>query len=138
MPTSAPILFILKVDSTIRLCINYRGLNKIIVKNYYFLPLVSKMLDHLSYVKIFIKLNLYNIYYRLYIKLSNEWKTVFKTRYSYFKYLIIPFSLTNALLIFQAYIYKALRDLVNTICVIYLDDILIYFKNKQEHIKYIK
>jgi hypothetical protein len=67
-----PILFILKLDRTIRLYIDYRGLNKVIIKNYYPLPLVSKMLDQLSRAKIFIKLDLQDAYYRLRIKEGDE------------------------------------------------------------------
>jgi len=74
-----PILFIPKLDRTIRLYINYRGLNKIIIKNRYLLLLVSKILDQLSRAKIFTKLNLRDAYYRLRIKEGDKWKTAFKT-----------------------------------------------------------
>jgi len=82
------------------LCIDYRYLNKIIIKNWYLLLLISKFFNRLSYAKIFIKLDFRNIYYRLYIKKGDEWKTIFKTRYSYFKYLMLPFGLFNAFMIF--------------------------------------
>ena len=96
MPARAPILFVLKADSTIWLCVDYRRLNKIMIKNWYPLLLVGKLLDRLGHLKIFIKLDLYNMYYRLYIKKGDKWKTAFKTRYSYFEYLIMPFGLFNA------------------------------------------
>ena len=89
-------------------------------------------------MKIFTKLDLYNAYYRIYIKKGDKQKTVFKTRYSYFKYLVMPFSLTNTPIIFQSYIYKALGTLVDTIYIVYLDNILIYLNNKDKHVKYIK
>ena len=91
-----PIFFILKVEGIMRLYIDYRRLNKIIIKNWYPLLLINKLFNRLSYAKIFIKLDLYNMYYRFYIKKGDEWKTVFKICYSYFKYLVIPFSLANA------------------------------------------
>jgi hypothetical protein len=94
------ILFILKLDRTIRLYIDYRGLNKVIIKNCYLLLLVSEMLDRLSRVKIFIKLDLQDAYYRLRIKEGDKWKTAFKTQYSYFKYLVMPFRLANTPIIF--------------------------------------
>ena len=72
MPTKVPILFILKVNGIIRLYINYKCLNKIIIKNWYLLLLISKLLNRLSYIKIFIKLDLYNIYYRLRIKKGDK------------------------------------------------------------------
>ena len=86
----------------------------------------------------FSKLDLRNAYYRLHIKEGDEWKTAFKTRYGLFKYMVMPFSLANAPTTFQAYIYKALGYLVNSICIVYLDDILIYSKDKTEYKKYIK
>ena len=78
-----------------RLYIDYYGLNKVIIKNYYPLLLVSGMLVRFFKVKIFIKLDLQDIYYRLYIKEGDEWKTAFKTQYSHFKYLVMPFRLIN-------------------------------------------
>jgi len=138
LPAKALILFILKVDSIMWLYVNYRRLNKIIIKNRYPLLLVSKLFNRLSYIKIFIKLDLYNIYYRIYIKKGDKWKTVFKTCYSHFKYLIMPFSFTNAPIIFQSYIYKALGTLVDTICVVYLYNIFIYLNNKDKYIEYVK
>ena len=128
----------LKADGIIWLYVNYRRLNKITIKNQYPLLLVSELFNRLSYIKIFIKLDLYNIYYRIYIKKGDKQKTAFKTRYSYFKYLVIPFSLTNAPITFQSYIYKALGTLVDTIYIVYLDNILIYLNNKDKHIKYVK
>ena len=103
-PTRAPILFILKAEGIIQLYINYRRLNKITIKNQYPLPLVSKLFNRLSHIKIFIKLDFYNAYYRICIKKGDKWKTAFKIRYSHFKYLVMPFSLTNALITFQSYI----------------------------------
>ena len=91
-----PILFIPKVEGIMWLYINYRRLNKIIIKNQYPLLLVSELFNRLSYVKIFTKLNFCNMYYRIRIKKENKWKTVFKIYYSYFKYLIMSFGLTNA------------------------------------------
>ena len=77
------------------LYVNYRRLNKITIKNQYPLLLVGKLFNRLSYAKIFTKLDLYNAYYRIRIKKGDKWKTVFKTHYGHFKYLVMPFSLTN-------------------------------------------
>ena len=96
------------------------------------------MLNYLLKAKVFIKLNLYNAYYKLYIKEEDKQKTTFKTRYSYFKYLVILFSLVNIPITFQSYIYYALKGLVDYTYVIYLDNILIYSKNKENYIVYIK
>jgi hypothetical protein len=96
LPVGAPILFVPKADSTIRLCVDYCGLNKVTIKNRYPILLVSKILDRLLKAKLFIKLNLRNAYYRLCVKEGDKWKTAFKTRYRHFKYLVMPFSLANA------------------------------------------
>jgi hypothetical protein len=95
-PAGAPILFVPKSDGTMRLCVDYQGLNKVTVKNWYPIPLVSEMLDRLSKAAIFSKLDLRDAYYRLQIKEGDKWKTAFKTRYGHFKYLVMPFGLANA------------------------------------------
>jgi hypothetical protein len=79
-----------------RLCVDYRGLNKVTIKNRYPIPLISKILDRLSKAKLFTKLDLCDAYYRLRVKEGDEWKTAFKTRYGYFEYLVMPFGLANA------------------------------------------
>jgi hypothetical protein len=74
-------------------------------------------------------------YHRLRIKKGDEWKTAFRTKYGYFEYLVMPFGFINALAIFQAYINHALAGLVDTICVMYLNDILIYSQDRKSHIQ---
>jgi len=81
----------------------------------------------------FIKLNLKNAYHCIRIKKDNEWKTAFYICYSYFKYIIMLFKLINVSIIFQVYINQTLTELVNVFCVIYLNDILIYFNFLKEH-----
>jgi hypothetical protein len=100
--------------------------------------LISELLNRLGYIKVFSKLDLRDAYHRLRIKEGDEWKTAFKTRYSLFEYIVIPFGLTNAPTTFQAYIHKALRHLVDSICIVYLNDILIYSKYKEEHEQHVK
>ena len=87
---------------------DYRGLNKIIKKNRYLLLLISETLDRIVGVAIFTKLDLKDVYYRLRIKMSDEWKTTFRTRYRHFEYLVIPFRLVNAPITFQVYINYAI------------------------------
>ena len=89
-----------KKDGGLRLYVDYRGLNKVIVKNRYPLPLISETLNRLSGAKIFTKLDLKDTYYRVRIKEGDEWKTTFRTRYSYFEYIVILFELTNTLVTF--------------------------------------
>jgi hypothetical protein len=80
----------------LRLCVDYRGLNKITVKNYYLLPLITKSLERLAQAKFYTKLDVRKAYYRIRIKEGNKWKTAFRTKYSYFKYTVMPFRLINA------------------------------------------
>jgi hypothetical protein len=94
--SAAPILFVPKKDGGDRLCVDYRGLNKVTIKNRYPLPLISELLDRLGHAKVFSKLDLRDAYYRLRIKEGDEWETAFKTRYGLFKYMVMPFGLANA------------------------------------------
>jgi hypothetical protein len=96
----ALILFVPKKDGGNRLCVDYHSLNKVTIKNRYLLPLISKLLDRLGHIKVFTKLDLRDAYHRLRIKEGDEWKTAFKTRYSLFEYIVMPFSLANALATF--------------------------------------
>ena len=89
------ILFVSKKNSDLRLCVDYRGLNKVTIKNRYSLPLISETLDRLNKVKRFTKLNLKNTYYRIRIRKGDKWKTAFRTRYNHFEYLIMLFDLIN-------------------------------------------
>ncbi len=132
------ILFILKKNDNFHLCMNCQDLNKITVKNHHLLSLISETLNRLSKVKQFTKLNLKNIYHRFRIQREDEWKTTFHTRYDHFKYMIMLFDLINTSVIFQTYINKILTELLNDFCVIYLNDILIFFIKKTDYINHVK
>ena len=108
-------------------------MNTITIKNRHSLSLISETLNRLYESKIFIKLDFKNAYYRLRIKINNEWKTTFRTRYDHFEYLIIFFDLVNVSITFQIYINKALINLINIIYVVYLNDILIYNVNSTNY-----
>ena len=132
-PAGAPVLFVPKKDGGLRLCVDYRGLNNVTIKNRHPLPLISETLDRLGGAAIFTKLDLKDAYHRIRIKEGDEWKTAFRTRYGHWEYLVMPFGLANAPATFQSYISQALVGLVDTICVIYLDDILIYSADRAQH-----
>jgi Reverse transcriptase (RNA-dependent DNA polymerase) len=110
--------------------VNYRRLNNITLKNRHFLLLISETLDRLGGIKIFFKFDLRDTYYRIRIRKSDKWKTAFRTHYEYYEYVVMPFGLTNAPATFQIYINKILVGLVDIYCIIYLDNILVYSKNK--------
>ena len=132
------IFFVFKKNDDLHFCINYWVLNKIIIKNHHALPLINETLNWLIRARWFIKFNLKNTYHWLCIRHSNEWKMIFHTWYDHFEYIIMSFDLFNASATFQAYINKALADMINVFYVVYFDDILIYSSSLKEHWNYIK
>ncbi len=136
--TDVFILLILKKNDSLHLCMNYWDLNKITVKNRHSLSLISETLNRFNWVKQFIKLNLKNAYHCLRIQREDEWKTMFHTHYDHFEYMIMLFDLINAFVIFQTYINKILIKLLNDFCVIYLNDIRIFFIEKTDYVNHMK
>ncbi|KAJ6259180.1 hypothetical protein Dda_6078 [Drechslerella dactyloides] len=133
-PAGHPILFVKKKDSEkLRICIDYRTLNAITIKDRGPLPLISESFDRISGAIIYTKLDLTNAYYNIRINPGEEWKTAFRTRYGLFEYLVMPFGLTNAPATFQTFMNHVLRKYIDNTCVVYLDDILIYSKDPSEH-----
>jgi hypothetical protein len=137
-PAGAPILFVQKKDGSLRLCVDYRGLNKITIKNRHPLPLITETLDRLQKARLFTKLDIRNAYHRIRIRPGDEWKTAFRTRYGHFEYKVMPFGLANAPATFQAYMNETLEGLVDRICVVYLDDILVYSELEEEHTSHVQ
>jgi hypothetical protein len=133
----APILFVPKSDGTLRLCVDYRGLNRITIKNRYPLPLISEILDRIQGAQWFTKLDIKDAYYRIRIREGDEWKTAFRTRYGHYEYMVMPFGLTNAPATFQNYIHTALHGFLDITCIVYLDDILIFSKTRDEHTRHV-
>ena len=128
-PARALILFDRKPDRSLRLCVDYRGLNNITIKNQYPLPLIGESLDRLGRARRFTQLDLTNAYYRMRIREGDEWKTAFRTRYGHFEYQVMPFGLSNAPATFQRYVNKILAEKLDVFVIVYLDDILIYTEN---------
>ena len=108
------------------------------VKNRHLLLLITEILDRLYGSKLFIKLDLKDTYYKIRIKRGDKWKIAFRTRYSHFKYLIMPFRLANIPATFQAYINRALAGLIDIIYMVYLNDILIFSAKPAEYWRHIK
>ncbi|KAH0607133.1 uncharacterized protein H6S33_003121 [Morchella sextelata] len=132
-PAAAPILFIPKKDGTLRICVDYRGLNKVTVKDKYPLPIMSELRDRLFKAKIFTKIDLKNGFNLIRIAEGDEWKTAFRTRYGLYQYNVMPFGLCNAPSAFQAMINDVLKELLDEGVVVYIDDILIYSETEKEH-----
>ena len=131
------ILFVPKSDGSLRLCVDYRALNNITVKNSYPLPLISELQDRFQGAQWFTKFDILGAFNQIRIKEGDEWKTAFWTRSGLYEYLVMPFRLTNAPATFQTFINNVLREYLNQFMVIYLDDILIYFKTKEQHVQHV-
>ena len=124
-PAGAPILFDKKPERSLRLCIDYRGLNNITIKNRYPLSFIGESLNQLGRAKRLTQLDLTNAYHLMRIREGNEWKTAFRTRYEHFKYQVMPFGLSNTPATFQGYVNKILAKKLDIFVIVYLDDILI-------------
>jgi len=134
----APVLFVHKKDGSLRLCIDYRGLNKISKKDRYPLPLISDLLNSPSKAKIYSKIDLRHAYHLVCITEGDEWKTTFRTQYGSFEWNVMPFGLTNAPTAFQRFVNSILSDMLDVCVVVYLDDILIYSKDIESHQKHVR
>ena len=137
-PAASPILFVKKKDGTLRLCVDYRGLNKVTVRNRYPLPLIPELLDRLRTGRVFSKIDLRGAYNLVRIRPGDEWKTAFRTRYGLFEYRVMPFGLTNAPAVFQHMMNDIFREYLDQFMVAYLDDILIYSPDLDTHAQHVR
>lgn len=130
----AGFFFVKKKDLTLRLCIDFQGLNNITIKNKYPLPLLNSAFDPLQGATVFSELDLRNAYHLVHIREGDGWKTAFNTPLGHIEYLVMPFGLKNAPAIFQALVNDVHRDFLNRFVFVYFDDILIFSKSPAEHI----
>jgi hypothetical protein len=137
-PCESPIMLVQKKDGTWKLCIDYRALNKIKVRNWYLIPQIDNLLDQLTGAKYFSKIDLKSGYHQVTKEQTDVWKTAFKSKEGLFEWLVMPFGLTNAPATFMRMIDDILRPFTNTFLVVYLDDILIYNKTWVEHLQHIQ
>jgi hypothetical protein len=132
-PAGHPILFVPKKNGELRMCVDYRSLNDITIKNRYPLPLITEIRDKLYGAQWFTALDLTGAYNLIRIKEGEEWKTAFRTQEGHFEYLVMPFGLTNAPATFQSMINHVLREFLDQFVMVYLDDILIFSRTLEEH-----
>jgi len=137
-PHGALVLFVKKKDGSLRLCVDFCGLNRITKKDQYPLPLISNLLDSPRKARIYTKIDLQHAYHLVHIAKGDKWKTAFRTRYGAFEWSVTPFRLTNTPAAFQHFMNDMFPDLLGVCVVVYLDDILIYSDDIMQHQSHIK
>lgn len=137
-PYGAPVLFQRKHDGSLRMCIDYRALNKLTIKNKYPIPLIADLFDQLGEARWFTKLDLRSGYYQVRIAEEDVPKTTCVTRYGAYEFLVMPFGLTNAPATFCTLMNKVLQPFLDQFVVVYLDDIVVYSRTLEEHVEHLR
>jgi hypothetical protein len=138
-PTGSPILFVPKPNGRgLRLCVDYRSVNRVMIPNRYPLPLMQKLQDRIHGAQFFTKMDLKNGFHLIRIREGDECETVFRTRYGLYEFMVMPFSLPNAPATFQDMMNHVFRDMIDLGLLVYMDDLLIYAKTKPEHDKIVR
>jgi hypothetical protein len=132
-PWGAPIISIPKKDGMLRMCVDYHSLNEVTIKNMYPLPRIDDLFDQLKGACVFSKIDLRSGYHQLKIRASDIPKTIFITRYSLYEYMVMSFGLTNAPAYFMYLMNKVFMEYLDKFVVVFIDDILIFSKNEEEH-----
>ncbi|GJT29667.1 putative reverse transcriptase domain-containing protein [Tanacetum coccineum] len=137
-PWGAPVLFVKKKDGSFRMCIDYRELNKLTIKNRYPLPRIDDLFDQLQGSSVYSKIDLRSGYHQLRIKEEDILITAFRTRYGHFEFQVMPFGLTNAPAVFMDLMNRVCKPYLDKFVIVFIDDILIYSKDEEEHGKHLK
>jgi len=132
------VLLVKKKDGSMRLCIDYRQLNKVTIKNRYPLPRIDDLMDQLVGARVFSKIDLRSGYHQIKVKDEDMQKTVFRTRYGHYEYTVMPFGVTNAPGVFMEYMNRIFHAYLDRFVVVFIDDILIYSKSEEEHAEHLK
>ncbi|GKF05334.1 putative reverse transcriptase domain-containing protein, partial [Tanacetum coccineum] len=137
-PWGAPVLFVKKKDGSFRMCIDYRELNKLTVKNRYPLPRIDDLFDQLQGSSVYSKIDLRSGYHQLRVREEDIPKTAFRTRYGHYEFQVMPFGLTNAPAVFMDLMNRVCKPYLDKFVIVFIGDIRIYSKNKQEHEEHLK
>ncbi|GJW54835.1 reverse transcriptase domain-containing protein [Tanacetum coccineum] len=137
-PWGAPVLFVKKKDGSFRMCIDYRELNKLTVKNRYPLPRIDDLFDQLQRSQFFLKIDLRSGYHQLRVHEDDILKTTFRTRYGHFEFTVMPFGLTNTPAVFMDLMNRVCRLYLDKFVKVFIDNILIYSKTQEEHLEHLR
>ncbi|GJU22291.1 putative reverse transcriptase domain-containing protein [Tanacetum coccineum] len=137
-PWGAPVLFVKKKDGSFRMCIDYRELNKLTMKNQYPLPRINDLFDQLQGSRVYSKIDLRSGYHQLRVREEDISKTTFRTRYGHYEFQVMPFGLTNAPAVFMDLMNRVCKPYLDRFVIVFIDDILIYSKSRKEHEGHLK
>ncbi|PKU84756.1 RNA-directed DNA polymerase [Dendrobium catenatum] len=136
-PWGAPVLFVKKKNGTLHICVDYRDVNKVTIKNKYPLPWIDDLFDHLSGSSVFSNIDLRSGYYQVKAKEADVLKIAFSTRYGNYEFLVMPFGVTNAPAVFMDLMNRVFKEYLDQFVIIFIDDIMVYSAFEEDHARHL-